>query len=79
MTRLQQQLFELQDLEYKKFHEKLMPTVDSDTVIGIRTPILRGFAKELQKKALEDGVIQKEVEHFLMLCPMTIMKKIIYT
>lgn len=69
MTRLQQQLFELQDLEYKKFHEKLMPTVDSDTVIGIRTPILRGFAKELLKKASEDEVIQKEVEHFLNALP----------
>lgn len=45
MTELQKLLFENQDLKYKEFHSKLMPTVDSDTVIGVRVPILRGIAK----------------------------------
>ena len=42
-------LFELQDLKYKDFHSKLMPTVDPETVIGVRTPELRSFARELAK------------------------------
>ena len=38
-------LFQYQDLSYKEFHQKLMPTVDKDTVIGVRTPVLRKLAK----------------------------------
>lgn len=34
--------------QYKEFSSKLMPTVSKETVIGIRTPILRKFAKELK-------------------------------
>lgn len=45
----QHRLFELQDLKYKAFQCKLMPTVDPDTVIGVRTPVLRKLAKELSK------------------------------
>lgn len=50
MTDLQKRLFELQDKEYKAFHQKLMPTVKPDLVIGIRTPVLRKFAKEFAKE-----------------------------
>ncbi len=47
---LQKQLFELQDLKYKEFHQKLMPTVNPDKVIGIRTPVLRKFTKDFGKR-----------------------------
>ena len=46
LTKLQKQLLELQDLKYRDFHSKLMPETDKETVIGIRTPVLRKFAKE---------------------------------
>lgn len=46
---VRERLFELQDLKYKDFHSKLMPTVDGDLVIGVRTPVLRKFAKEFMK------------------------------
>ena len=46
LTKLQKQLFELQDLKYRDFHSKLMPETAKETVIGIRTPVLRKFAKE---------------------------------
>ena len=49
MTGLQEQLFEMQDLGYREFHSKLMPTVDKGKIIGIRTPQLRKFAKEFAK------------------------------
>lgn len=45
-------LFELQDLSYKEFHSKLMPTVNPDKIIGVRTPDLRKLSKELAGTAL---------------------------
>ena len=50
MTTLQKQLFELQDLKYRDFHAKLLPGIDKETIIGIRTPILR---KRLRKECKE--------------------------
>ncbi len=47
MDSIQKRLFELQDLKYKEFQCKLMPTVNADTVIGVRTPLLRDFAKQI--------------------------------
>ncbi len=46
---IQSRLFELQDLSYRDFHSKLMPTVPKEKIIGVRVPILRKFAKELGK------------------------------
>ena len=40
-TTIRARHFELQDLSYRDFQCKLMPTVDPDTVIGVRTPELR--------------------------------------
>ncbi|MCH5191311.1 MAG: DNA alkylation repair protein [Oscillospiraceae bacterium] len=48
---IQNRLFELQDLKYKDFQSKLIPTAQPETVIGVRTPELRKFAKELAKTA----------------------------
>ncbi len=45
----QETLFGLQDLKYRNFHARLMPTVDPELVIGVRTPALRKFAKEFSK------------------------------
>ena len=42
-------LFELQDLKYREFQCRLMPTVNPESVIGVRTPALRKLAKELSK------------------------------
>ena len=47
--RVQKQLFELQDLQYRDFQAKLMPTVNKETVIGVRTPSLRAYAKKFGK------------------------------
>ena len=48
-TKLQEELFGLQDLKYRDFHSKLMPNVEKEQVIGIRTPVLRKFAKQFAK------------------------------
>lgn len=42
-------LFTLQDTGYREFHSKLIPNVDKEAVIGVRTPALRKFAKEVAK------------------------------
>lgn len=47
MTDIQERLFELRDEQYKKFNAGLLPTVDPDTMIGVRTPVLRKLARQL--------------------------------
>lgn len=49
MTEIQKRLFALQDEPYREFQCKLMPTVDRETVIGVRTPALRKLSRELAK------------------------------
>lgn len=46
-TAILERLFAVQDKEYQAFQSKLIPTVAPETVIGVRTPILRKLAKEL--------------------------------
>ena len=46
---IQDKLLALQDTAYRDFNAKLIPTVDPKLMIGIRTPILRKFAKDLFK------------------------------
>ena len=41
-------LLSLADEKYKEFHKKLIPTVNEDKIIGIRTPVLRKTAKEIK-------------------------------
>ncbi|MBQ7746630.1 MAG: DNA alkylation repair protein, partial [Spirochaetia bacterium] len=40
-------LYTLQDITYRDFQGKLLPTVDPKSIIGVRTPDLRKLAKEL--------------------------------
>ena len=61
IIKLEEQLFEMQDLKYRDFNSKLLPGIDKETIIGIRTPILRKFAKEFAKTP--------EAEEFLMILP----------
>ena len=46
---VEKQLFEMQDLKYRDFHAGLMPNIDKNRIIGVRTPQLRKFAKEYGK------------------------------
>lgn len=48
--KITEELFKMQDIEYRAFHSKLIPTVDRDKIIGIRVPLLRKFSKEVFKK-----------------------------
>ena len=46
-------LFDMRDEAYAAFQRKLIPTARPDSFIGVRTPDLRAFAKELYKS--EEG------------------------
>ncbi len=51
-------LFEMQDLSYRDFHSRLMPTVEKELIIGVRTPELRKFAKEFSKSSLASDFLR---------------------
>lgn len=60
--KVQRELFELQDLKYRDFHAKLIPTMEKEKVIGVRTPALRGFAKKFGKRE-EAKLFIKKLPH----------------
>lgn len=46
---IEEHLLSIQDISYRDFHSKLMPTIEKDRIIGIRVPVLRAYAKEVTK------------------------------
>lgn len=51
---LREELFKAQDLKYKEFHKKLVPTVNEDKLIGVRLPDIRKIAKAAYKENAEN-------------------------
>ena len=49
LTFVRTELQALADQNYREFNSKLMPTVEKSTVFGVRTPVLRKFAKDFFK------------------------------
>lgn len=41
------ELFAMRDEKYRDFHARLIPNVPRERIIGVRTPRLRSYAKEL--------------------------------
>lgn len=54
-----ERLFALQDEIYRDFQAKLIPNIDPETIIGVRTPALRQLAKEMG----EGETFKKELPH----------------
>ncbi len=50
MDDIRQELAALADPAYRDFQAALIPTVDKALVLGVRTPVLRRYAKELLKQ-----------------------------
>ena len=50
IKKIKNELLSMQDKTYKDFHSKLMPTINPDSIIGIRVPVLRDYAKKLFKE-----------------------------
>ena len=51
-------LFMYQDLKYRDFHSSLVPNIDKERFIGVRTPVLRKIAKEM----INDGSYKEFIE-----------------
>ena len=49
IAEIRQTLFSMKDSEYKELQAKILPTLESDAIIGVRTPQLRKYAKQLSK------------------------------
>ena len=58
------ELFKFQDLKYKDFHARLMPTIDKEKIIGIRTPKLRKFANDFNKNAYKNSFLNSLPHYF---------------
>ena len=50
INKIKNDLLLMQDKTYKDFHSKLMPTINPNSIIGIRVPVLRDYAKKLFKE-----------------------------
>ena len=59
---IRRRLFELQDVPYRDFQEKLIPTVETESMIGVRTPALRKLAREYGRRE-EIGVFLQDLPH----------------
>lgn len=70
-TAIQRRLREMQDRKYADFQAALIPGKERERMIGVRTPQLRAYAKELLKEAKGSGSIEKstEPERFLGTLP----------
>ena len=58
---IQDRLFEMQDIKYRDFQSKLFPTLEPGKMIGVRTPDLKKYARELTKS--------EDVQEFLNCLP----------
>ena len=59
---MRERLFELQDLKYRDFQAGLIPNIEKDLFIGVRTPELRKLAKEIANDE-DTASFLKDVPH----------------
>ena len=60
-TKITNLILENQDLKYREFSYKLNPTVDKESYIGVRIPVLRSISKIVEK--------EKDIDIFLNTLP----------
>lgn len=54
MTKIQKYLLDNQDIKYRDFTLPLIPNIDEKTFIGVRLPIIKKYAKDLDKDSKEE-------------------------
>ena len=62
MDKIRQYLLSQQDIKYRNFTLPLIPNIDKDTFIGVRLPIIKKYAKDLDEKSREEFL--KSLPHF---------------
>ncbi|MDU5272491.1 MAG: DNA alkylation repair protein [Finegoldia magna] len=55
------ELQSLQDVKYRDFQSKLIPTIDQSTIIGVRMPDLRKLAKKIDEKQTQ--IFMQDLPH----------------
>ena len=59
---IRDRLFSLQDLKYRELQVRILPNLEPESIIGVRTPELRQMAKELAVRE-EIGAFLKDLPH----------------
>ena len=54
MDKIKEYLLSKQDLKYRDFTLPLLPNIDEKSFIGVRLPVLKKYAKELDEKSREE-------------------------
>ena len=62
MTEIQERLFALRDPAYRDFVAPLLPTVERDSIIGVRLPAVRALARELRAEGKAQDFL-RELPH----------------
>ena len=70
-----ERLKEYKDNDYKEFQSKLVPNIDKDTILGVKTPQMRAIAKEMFNtkegnaflKKLPHKYYEENLVHFFMI------------
>ncbi|MBR0153320.1 MAG: DNA alkylation repair protein [Lachnospiraceae bacterium] len=55
---IRERLMQMRDPKYREFQVKLIPNIAPETVVGVRTPELRSYAKELQKRPETEAFLE---------------------
>ena len=76
---IQEELFKLQDLNYKNFTSKLIPNINKDVIIGVKIPLIRTLTKKINFedtiKFINDLPHKYHEENILHTCLMNIYIK----
>lgn len=62
MEKIREELFKLQDLNYKKFHSKLCP--NTKNIIGVKIPELRKIAKKIARENPEKFLNTTQTQYY---------------
>ena len=65
MNKILSDLFSFQDNEYRDFNSKLIPNIPKESVIGVRVPVLRKYAKEIKNSSLENDFLNSLPHRYL--------------
>ena len=56
---LYRKMYDLQDLKYRDMQIKIIPTINPQSVIGVRTPELKSMAKDIMKAGNYKGFLEE--------------------
>ena len=64
MEKIQNKLFEYQDLGYREFNSKLIPNIDKNKMIGVRIPDIRKIERSLSVEEKEQFLMDLPHKYF---------------